>query len=634
MDEVPYLTAEAFDRLERVIRIVKGETTRMTFGGIQVVMAGDFFQLGPIGKAERGTPLRAAFEAKCWDGTFDRYSYFTKRYRHRLDPKFCELLDAVRRGQISDEIMEEIKALERPLEQQLPAPIELCPTRAQVDETNMKKLKALNTRIDHWHAVDVGEPGSSLFQDCPSPAVVALCRGTPVVLTKSLPEIGLPNGTMGLVVSLAREVTWLEYGRRDWVALPGAYDDHPWEARPRVVGLMARKADWEFRYWPVVRFVTGPGKAFTTMVKLARWSMVVPSSKPTAKTETVSRRQVPLALGWATTIHKAQGFTATSCIVDVKNVFAPGQLYVALSRVGRRSQLQVLNASTLGLAVREQLIRPKVEDFEETVMANVGIKWDRKALEAAASDKEAEDEPPAANDGEGTGVDQEEEEGDDEQQNGDGEAHAEEENGEEEGKDEEVEKEEVAKGVEKPKGKGRQVVEDELGSDFDDPSYSTLFFRSASQDELSDEEQLMVATQGSRSPSALLSPQQRISARKMPSPLGKTNRPAPLQPLPYKKGSPARPSPKTGRKSPTSNRSPKGKGSKKRVIGTDGDTEPISPTAAKRTRSKGPATDIFGPVSRPGSTHRMKPSVPLRRKPKPPPSAELRARWNQLDNED
>ncbi|KAE8217388.1 hypothetical protein CF326_g9459, partial [Tilletia indica] len=206
MDEVPYLTAEAFDRLERVIRIVKGETTRMTFGGIQVVMAGDFFQLGPIGKAERGTPLRAAFEAKCWDGTFDRYSYFTKRYRHRLDPKFCELLDAVRRGQISDEIMEEIKALERPLEQQLPAPIELCPTRAQVDETNMKKLKALNTRIDHWHAVDVGEPGSSLFQDCPSPAVVALCRGTPVVLTKSLPEIGLPNGTMGLVVSLAREV--------------------------------------------------------------------------------------------------------------------------------------------------------------------------------------------------------------------------------------------------------------------------------------------------------------------------------------------------------------------------------------------------------------------------------------------
>ncbi|CAD6892763.1 unnamed protein product [Tilletia caries] len=117
MDEVPYLTAEAFDKLDQVIRLLRG-VGQTPFGGMPIVMAGDFYQLGPIGPRdpEPGTVLRAAFEGSSWrNGAFEKNFYFTTRYRHRGDRRFIALLDTVRTGTLSEDTLKELTELERPL---------------------------------------------------------------------------------------------------------------------------------------------------------------------------------------------------------------------------------------------------------------------------------------------------------------------------------------------------------------------------------------------------------------------------------------------------------------------------------------------------------------------------------------
>ncbi|KAE8210634.1 hypothetical protein CF326_g10013, partial [Tilletia indica] len=346
LDEVSYMTAASFDKLDGVIRRVR-ERPADSFGGLILAVAGDFYQLGPVGKesdqdgSQKEPPL--AFEGRSWADAFERSYFLERRYRHGQDPAFVELLDAVRKGDFSDTVREQIAALERPLEGDLPV-LELCPTRAQVEEANRAHVKAIMVRKLLYHAEDTGKPGSPLFQDCPSPQVLVLGAYMLVVLTRNFPEAGLAAGSVGDVHMLVMERDWLELGPGRWALgkKNRIEDGATWEERVRVVGSCTRDPQYKTYPWPVVRFYLGNGRRHTVMLKHGTWT--VPSSprgSGQGPTQAATRRQVPLAHGWATTIHKSQGSSAVSCRIDLQNIFAPGQLYVALSRAKTADRVQV-----------------------------------------------------------------------------------------------------------------------------------------------------------------------------------------------------------------------------------------------------------------------------------------------------
>ncbi|KAE8229696.1 hypothetical protein CF326_g5329 [Tilletia indica] len=378
LDEISYISANAFDKLDAVLRTVRDDGSR-PFGGIHVIMTGDFYQLGPVFKQSNRKEVPMAFESKAWPIAFERTFYLKRRYRHREDTGFVELLDAVRKGNLTESFMTEIAKLERPLvvtAQDGPPPLQLCPTRAQVEDINAEKMKALKEDSYRWEALDEGHEGEDLFSDCPSPHVLSLCVGAIVVLTKTMPDGPLLNGWMGWVRAMVTLEQWefvgpIQFQRQN----PLVYDGHLWKGRPRVIGTVPRKAEWKHQRWPVVQFSGIDGKLHTVMLMHARWSM---ASSGLSTQKTISRRQIPLTLGWASTIHKAQGLSATSCIVDLQHIFTPGQLYVALSRVGSRSHLQVTGIKKLSFAV-QKLARPKVDQFEAQLLED---KHERAAAQA------------------------------------------------------------------------------------------------------------------------------------------------------------------------------------------------------------------------------------------------------------
>ncbi|KAE8217560.1 hypothetical protein CF319_g8375 [Tilletia indica] len=413
IDEVSYLSGPAFERLAWVLSLVRKKPA--TFGGLQLVATGDFYQLGPITPTRLGTgarsavPVPYAFETLVWEHAFERRFLLEESFRTRGDPEWARILAEVRVGRVSEDTLDILRSLERPISglAEGTIPIQICPTRAQVETRNEEALQAQGRRTWSWRAVDEGDPGANLFAECPSPEVLTLSMGTYVVLTKTMPEWNLLNGMAGQVVRIISRRNWQFLVGRE----PTPYPTHRSEAdirgwgqatspeedkaaqrrqlRERIAGVAPRgkreltSPDAE---WPVVRFPfsAAEGGPRDVMIQMARWDAHTYLMGPGGKKEVApSRRQVPLALGWATTIHKAQGLSASNCIVDLRQIFAPGQLYVALSRVPSRDRLQLIGVEALTATV-QMLSQPKVDRFQEVLEDEIRGRTVREAALAGS----------------------------------------------------------------------------------------------------------------------------------------------------------------------------------------------------------------------------------------------------------
>lgn len=330
IDEISMVDGDLFDKLSEIGRIIRNNGR--PWGGIQLVITGDFFQLPPVPDGDTRSS-KFAFEASTWGTSIDHTIGLTQVFRQK-DPMFAEMLNEMRLGKISDHTVRTFKSLTRPL--QFDDDIEtteLFPTRMEVDASNQRRLRDLGGKPYRFEAVDSGDPNirDRLLQNMMCPRSLELKVGAQVMLIKNVDE-QLVNGTIGKVKRFETQLEWeIGGGAAD------DYDANGTETVKKKLKSFAREAGGDSLAFPIVEFLCTDGSRRTLQVLADDWKVELPNGEVQAK-----RSQLPLILAWALSIHKAQGQTLERVKVDLGKVFEKGQAYVALSRATSQQGLQVL----------------------------------------------------------------------------------------------------------------------------------------------------------------------------------------------------------------------------------------------------------------------------------------------------
>ena len=290
IDEVSMVNADLLDAVDRSLRQARQRPLE-AFGGVQVVLFGDPYQLAPVpGDADErayfADQYRSMwfFDAKVWQETDLRIFELSTIHRQH-EQEFKYMLDAVRHGQVTAEIAERLNETgARPVPTD--GAITLATTNATVNRLNATELARLPGRVLTAKAEITGEFGGRAY---PADESLELKVGAQVMFLRNDSDQRWVNGSVGMVTKIADTV---------FVEVDG--EEH--EVQPAV---------WEkYKY------------SYSAATKQLKRDIVAEFT------------QLPLRLAWAVTIHKSQGKTYDRAIVDLgQHSFAPGQTYVALSRI-------------------------------------------------------------------------------------------------------------------------------------------------------------------------------------------------------------------------------------------------------------------------------------------------------------
>lgn len=289
IDEVSMLPPYVLAHVNAVCQTVK--ESPQPFGGMQVVFVGDFFQLPPITQEEKTI---FAFESSTWEQASPVVCYLSEQHRQE-DKPFLNFLTQLRNGTINPAhniIIERLLNTPPPPED-IP---HLYTHNANVDRFNNKKLAELDgqTHLYTMHTKGAKKRIETLVKGCLSPEKLYLKIGAVVMFTKNATNNEYVNGTTGTVVD--------------------------WDIKTKL---------------PIVQ--TRQGKNIT--VYPAEWTM-----EDKGKIRAILK-QLPLRLAWAITVHKSQGMSMDSAVMDLSKVFEFGQGYVALSRIRSLDGLHVIGVN-------------------------------------------------------------------------------------------------------------------------------------------------------------------------------------------------------------------------------------------------------------------------------------------------
>jgi ATP-dependent DNA helicase PIF1 len=342
IDEISMVRADIMDAIDERLR--ESRNNDAPFGGVQVIMFGDVYQLPPVVE-ENLTPYFEAvhgghffFNGLVWKQAEFKIYELTQVFRQK-DPIFKDILNAVRDGTVIDC---QIDQLNGRYGAAVPAEgvITLAPTNNLVTAINQKQLDQLPGQARQYQATITGEMKRSVF---PTEEQLQLKEGAQIVLLKNDKDARWVNGTVGKIEKLS--------------------DDHI----DVKVGSLVYTLDRE------------------------TWEEVVYSyDQDTQKVEahvSSSFTQYPIRLAWALTIHKSQGQTYENVALDLTTAtFAAGQLYVALSRCTSLEGLYlkmpvkrehiIVDAKVTAFMQRRETIKVEVEEApveepQEVVIAAV-----------------------------------------------------------------------------------------------------------------------------------------------------------------------------------------------------------------------------------------------------------------------
>jgi ATP-dependent exoDNAse (exonuclease V) alpha subunit len=349
IDEVSMMSAWLLDMVDHVCRNLRNNPT--PFGGLQVVLSGDFFQLPPVTRGSRAGTLvdplteqlrRTYFDAGknpdgfvtqsfAWDQMNVQVCYLTEQHRQD-DGQLLTVLTDIREGGVTQEdhnvLRERIGV--RPKDDLVA--VHLFPVNRQADTLNDAKLADLSESEHAFDATFAG-PGpliDRLRKNVLAPEHLVLKKGAAVMALRNDQEHQFVNGSLGKVTGFAKE----------------------------------SKGGW-----PIVEFDNG----HTVIMKPADWQMM------DGETVLASVSQVPLRCAWAITIHKSQGMTLDRAVMNLRRTFAPGMGYVALSRVEALDGLYLDDISENAF-----LVSP------EAVSLDADLRAGSKAADAQLADKGSE----------------------------------------------------------------------------------------------------------------------------------------------------------------------------------------------------------------------------------------------------
>ncbi len=348
IDEISMVRADIIDFIDKVLRIYN-RNMREPFGGKQLLLVGDIYQLEPVIKEDERQLLRP-FYPSCF--FFDAHVFremqliaveLKKVYRQR-DAQFISLLDHIRTSQVSDtdlrllnaRVNAEIGTEEGRLS------ITLSGRRDTVDYINEKQLNTLPDQPTIFYGHIEGEfPESSL----PTPIELEVKTGAQVLFIKNDKERRWVNGTLGTIIGFGDEEDGIIYVRTE----------------------DGRDFDVEREIWSNVRYTFNE------------------KEQKIEEEEIGSYQQFPLRLAWAITVHKSQGLTFNNVKIDFTGgVFAGGQTYVALSRC----------TSLQGISLQEPVRRENI--FVRTEVTNFARNYNNlniinSALQESKADKQYAD---------------------------------------------------------------------------------------------------------------------------------------------------------------------------------------------------------------------------------------------------
>ena len=366
IDEVSMLTPDLFEKLDYIAREIR--RNNLYFGGIQLILSGDFYQLPPISKDEynqgdKQNKRLFCFESQLW------YKIITKTIQlddiiRQSDPVFQKILNEIRIGKCSDE---SIDILKKRMNLVCPKDLGIEPTKLftrkfDVDMINNKKLKSLKNNIVVYNAVTeivYNEDNCTLDQSpesetkkdesfdpdldpSESEKIASQIKVIPTIKFKKNeieklvnlldkdasyePELSLSTGAQVMLIINKDFKASLVNG-----------------SRGVVIGFSPNDL-------PIVRFRNGLEK----IIEPHTWSIQ-------EKKGIIQRSQIPLKLAWGVTIHKIQGASLDMVEIDIgSNIFEFGQSYVGLSRVRTLDGLYIRDFNPKKIKAH-----PKVIEFYE-----------------------------------------------------------------------------------------------------------------------------------------------------------------------------------------------------------------------------------------------------------------------------
>lgn len=330
IDEISMLSGNVLSMVDEVLRTVRHSDR--AFGGLQVVLVGDFFQLPPVSRSE----VSFAFDAQAWKALNPLVCYLEEQHRQD-DTTFLSVLSAIRAGEWDHTHVSLITSREAEYDELAEGVPQLFTHNADVDRINQSELAKLPGSPHTFVMESAGGKVliESLKRGCLSPESLVLKEGAVVMATKNNPVAGYANGTLGTVIGFERGTGYPIIETRDG----------------REIAIAPQ--DWA----------------------------VEEGGKVRAKIS-----QVPLRLAWAITVHKSQGQSLDAAAMDLSRAFEYGQGYVALSRVRTLSGVHLLGWSENALAVHPRVAAfdKELKEASETAQRTFGAlesRGEREALE-------------------------------------------------------------------------------------------------------------------------------------------------------------------------------------------------------------------------------------------------------------
>ena len=323
IDEISMVRAPMLDAISETLKIHRNSTK--PFGGIHLLACGDLFQLPPVVKDHEEGSIFEIYDSIYF---FSAHSFqamnspiyfeLSNSFRQKDDHQFYDLLNDIRLGKNLEESIRTINDVCFNPEFEAESSLIITSRKYRAEQINEEMLDQIEGSVT---CVKSKEQGEFNENDLPAPRELRIKEDAKVMFIKNDSEGRWVNGTVGVVINCSdknKKIIKVRVGsdifkvkREEWNKVRYVYDDYNDEMEEEIVS---------------------------------------------------SFKQFPLKLGWAVTIHKAQGLTLESCSVDLgEGAFATGQAYVALSRCKTLESLNLYRE----LKIRDALVDPDIQDFHE-----------------------------------------------------------------------------------------------------------------------------------------------------------------------------------------------------------------------------------------------------------------------------
>ncbi|MBU1160769.1 MAG: AAA family ATPase, partial [Patescibacteria group bacterium] len=302
IDEVSMLHPHQLDLVDAICKIFKANPK--PFGGMQIVLCGDFFQLPPVNRDN--SEIRFVDQSEIWNNMDMKICYLDEQHRQK-DDKITQILNDIRTNKTGEHTLQDLRQRYNKQITGFVKPTRLYTHNVDVIAINNRELNLLQEKKKYKYTMQVsgGKALIAILQkSCLAPEELFLKKGAIVMFVKNNFDQGYVNGTMGRII------------------------------------------DFDENNFPVVETKTGK----QIIVHTTDW-IIEEEGKIKAMI-----RQMPLRLAWAITVHKSQGMTIDAVEMDLSKSFVQGMGYVALSRARSLESMRLMGLNQMALQVNQDVL--------------------------------------------------------------------------------------------------------------------------------------------------------------------------------------------------------------------------------------------------------------------------------------